>query len=241
MLPSRFLTLTTSPKDAWISLNNVSVGTSPVYDDGSLVIFEIEKFFNPFFESSAVNSKRIVRSDLECRDSSIQSDPVGVLAAALRNRGWSVMASFLDLQFLGFRRRPALTIFAPADDSLTDRVGNFTDWRSIFRRHVVPCKLRWSDLADIPDGTRLRTYLKGFNINVNRSGGVLMLNDMSVVFPDMFYSEGIVVHGIGGILEMQKEIKRGAESSSDVPFRTGPPPESDKAVAQHYHFSVFRS
>lgn len=150
------------------------------------------------------------------------------------------MASFLDLQFLGFHRQPALTVLAPTDDSLMNRVSNFTDWRSIFRRHVVPCKLRWSDLADFPDGTRLTTYLKGFNINVNRSGGVLMLNDMSVIFPDMFYSEGIVVHGIGGILEMQNEIKRPAESSSEVPFKTGPPPESEKAVA-HYHFSVFRS
>lgn len=195
-----------------------------------------------------MNSKRIIRPDLECRDSSIQTDPVGALAAALRNRGWSVMASFLDLQFLGFNKQPALTIFAPTDDSLMNRVGNFSDWRSIFRRHVVPCKLRWSDLAELSDGTEIRTYLRGFTITVNRSGGVLMLNDMTVIFPDLFYSEGIVVHGIGGILEMQPKTKREEESSSEIPITTGISPtesgfdvsDRNKAVA-HYHFSVFKS
>ncbi|XP_038874717.1 putative fasciclin-like arabinogalactan protein 20 [Benincasa hispida] len=139
MLPGRFLTVTND--DTRVSLNNVTVNRPPIYDDGSLIIFAIEKFFNPFFESSNTSSKRIIQPDLECRDSSIQSDPVGALAAALRNRGWSVMASFLDLQVLGFHKQPALTIFAPADDSLMNHIGSFSDWISIFRRHVVPCKL----------------------------------------------------------------------------------------------------
>ncbi|KAG7032549.1 hypothetical protein SDJN02_06598, partial [Cucurbita argyrosperma subsp. argyrosperma] len=159
-----------------ISLNNVTVDKPPLYDDGSLIIFGIEKFFNPFFESWDVYTKRIIRPDLDCRSSSIQSDPIGPLAAVLRNRGLSVMVSFLELQFLGFHKQPALTIFAPPDE--------------------------------FSDGTEVRTYLRGFGINVNRSGGVLMVNNMSVIFPDMFYSERIVVHGIGGILEMQKKTKR---------------------------------
>lgn len=243
MLPGRFLTVTND--ETRISLNNVTVDRPPLYDDGSLIIFGIEKFFNPFFESSNASSKRIVQPNLECRDSSIQSNPVEALAAALRNRGWSVMASFLDLQVLGFHKQPALTIFAPTDDSLMNRVGNFSDWMSIFRRHVVPCKLWWSDLANFPGGTEIKTYLKGFSINVNWSSGVLTLNDMSVIFPDMFYSEGIVVHGIGGILEIQNEMEGEVEEFSSM--RNGGSPESgfevndeDKAVA-HYNFSVFRS
>ncbi|KGN51507.1 putative fasciclin-like arabinogalactan protein 20 [Cucumis sativus] len=247
MLPSRFLTVTND--ETRISLNNVTVDSPPVYDDGSLIIFGIEKLFNPFFDISNASSKRIMHPDNECRrrgDSEIESKPVEALAAALRNRGWTVMGSFLDLQILGFHKEAAVTIFAPTDDSLMNRVSNFSDWMSMFRRHVVPCKLWWSDLTNLGGGAEIKTYLRGFVINVKRSNGVLTLNDVSVIYPDMLYSEGIVVHGIGGILDIEMEMKGEIEESPSSSMRNGGSPESgfeendgDTAVT-HYHFSVIR-
>ncbi|KAG6601841.1 hypothetical protein SDJN03_07074, partial [Cucurbita argyrosperma subsp. sororia] len=155
-----------------ISLNNVTVDKPPLYDDGSLIIFGIEKFFNPFFESWDVYTKRIIRPDLDCRSSSIQSDPIGPLAAVLRNRGLSVMVSFLELQFLGFHKEPALTIFAPPDGSLMNVISRIGD--QSFARMSSPANY---------DGR----IWQNFRMELN---------------------ERIVVHGIGGILEMQKKTKR---------------------------------
>jgi hypothetical protein len=60
---------------------------------------------------------------------------------------------------------------------------------SIFHRHVVPCRFLWADQVNMNDGTVLRNYLEGFTINVTSSPGILRLNDVPVIYPNMYFSD----------------------------------------------------
>lgn len=113
------------------------------------------------------------------------------------------MASFLGMQLSSLTDQSGITVFAPADEMVMNRVGDFEDYPSFFRRHVVPCKLLWNELVDFGDGTELRTFSEGFNINITRSGGVLILNGVTVFFPDVYFNDKIVVHGVSDVLSTQ--------------------------------------
>lgn len=110
-----------------------------------------------------------------------------------------------------------MTVLAPADEVMMDRVGNFSNISSsIFLRHVLPCKVSWSDLVNFDDGSMLPTSLEGFTINIIRSGDTLKLNEVSVAFPDMYYSDWLVVHGLGEVLTLLVGPEQAADSSSET-------------------------
>lgn len=85
----------------------------------------------------------------------------GEASETLRARGYSVMALFLDLQFLGFIGQPKLTVFAPVDEVMVNLAGDIPEYSSLFLRHVIPCKLSWIDMVNVNQGTVLLTYLEG--------------------------------------------------------------------------------
>lgn len=123
----------------------------------------------------------------------------------LRFNGYSAMAAFLDLQLLGFNkeRSAAMTVFAPTDQAMSKRPSQHSS-PSIFLRHVVPCRLLWSDLVSLSDGTVLPTYSEGFTITVTRAESVLMLNGIPVFYANMHYSDSVAVHGLNEILVPQE-------------------------------------
>ncbi|KAJ7954201.1 Fasciclin-like arabinogalactan protein [Quillaja saponaria] len=254
LLPGHSLIVTTSNLYQRMTINNVTVNDSPIFDDGALVIFTIEKFFDPYFRISG--KSRYPSSNLGCvllkRNDAIQFSEAysfDKVCGTLRSKGCSVMASLLDMQFLGLGERPVLTLFAPIDEAMYKYTGNLSDYSSIFRSHLVPCKIPWSDLVNFDDGTVIWTYAKGFTINVTRSDEMLLLNDVPVVFPDLYYSDWLVVHGIREVLAAPKETEQPAQLSSQVPMATARVSESsmeygnnfeeDDPIA-HYHFSVFQ-
>ncbi|XVE74734.1 hypothetical protein DITRI_Ditri12bG0041800 [Diplodiscus trichospermus] len=212
LLPNHSLILTSSPSDDYVSLNGVRIDGSPIFDDGSLIIFGIQEFFDPSF--------RISSSNCSCAPFvNVDDHLFGEASLVLRSRGYSVMASFLDLQLLGFKARTvALTIFAPLDDALKMKgcIGNFSEYPSIFFRHVLPCKFSWADLVSFNDGAVLWTYLEGFKINVNKAGNNMMINEVAITSPDMYYGESIVVHGIQEVLVVPERLQRMAESPPDI-------------------------
>ncbi|XP_047330357.1 putative fasciclin-like arabinogalactan protein 20 [Impatiens glandulifera] len=217
MSSGKSLFVTSSPLDHKISLNNVTICGYPVHDDGSLIIFGIDEFFDPEFEFPQTVQTPI--PDLGCVISSsnlTSSFPVSSFIEAsveLRSRGYSVIASYLDVQLLGFLEPPKLTIFAPVDDVMTDYVSNFTEDSSLFLRHVIPCRVTWSDLASFEDGTPLQTFAEGSSIRLTRFNHPLLLNDVPIAFPDMYISDSLVIHGLHGILE-RKEMPEPDESPS---------------------------
>ncbi|KAK3183812.1 hypothetical protein Dsin_031098 [Dipteronia sinensis] len=218
LLSNQSLIVTTS--NGQLSINGVLIQESAVFDQGSVVIYGIDDFLNSSFHigttshsapepspSSAYTMENNVSHLLEL--SGFDVDVFGNASNWLRSRGYTVMATFLDVQLAGFNKDEArLTIFAPVDEAVEAYAKNMTDYVSMFQRHVVPGLLAWKDLAELQDGTLLPTFSGGFEIKVTWSGDILLLNGVPVVFPDMYSSDWLVLHGINSLLvsPMKQEI-----------------------------------
>ncbi|XP_008350997.3 putative fasciclin-like arabinogalactan protein 20 [Malus domestica] len=233
LLSGHSLSVTTPPSGVPISLNNVKITSgSPIYDDGFLIIFGIENFFDLNFHLPTPT--RIPLPDPVCGSSSPPTSANGTATAGfpgaswfeeasemLRSHGYNVMASFLDMQLLGFKNSNPMTVFAPLDQAMDNPLQE----SSIFLRHVVPCRLMWSDLAGFNDGVVLPTYMQGFAITISRKGDVLLLNGVPVFFANMYYGDTFVVHGLRETLVMPETPEDADESSpgsgrtdDEVPF-----------------------
>ncbi|KAK7343458.1 hypothetical protein VNO77_12217 [Canavalia gladiata] len=209
MLPGQSVTVTTSPSDRVTSLNNIKLTGSPIYDDGFLLVYGIERFLDPSFQfnsqrpnpnsNSSCSGKNHTQSSSYSFDQAIET---------LRTGGYSAMALFLGMQLSGVVEQSGITVFAPADETVMNRIGDFNEYPSFFRRHVVPCRLMWNDLVDFGDGSELPTFLDGFTINITRSDGVLILNGVPVFFPDVFFNDKVVVHGVSDVLAAQDNAIR---------------------------------
>ncbi|CAN6549557.1 unnamed protein product [Malus baccata var. baccata] len=223
LLSGHSLSVTTPPSGAPISLNN---------DDGFLIIFGIDNFFDLNFHLPIPTP--IPVPDLVCGSSSPPSSASGTTAIRfpgaswfeeasemLRSNGYNVMASFLNLQLLGFKNATPMTVFAPLDQAMDNPLQE----PSIFLRHVVPCRLMWSDLAGFTDGVVLPTYMQDFTITISRKGNVLLLNGVPVFFANMYYGDTFVIHGLRETLAMPETPESADESSpgsgrtdDEVPF-----------------------
>ncbi|XP_044489030.1 putative fasciclin-like arabinogalactan protein 20 [Mangifera indica] len=120
--PSRALLVTSPPyrDHDFISINGVKVNASSViYDDGWLRVFGIEKFFDPNFRAPP-------RPNLDCAASVLDDDEddgdgpmsFGEAIDEMKDKRYSVMASFLELQLATTKKPTLLTVFAPQDDKI---------------------------------------------------------------------------------------------------------------------------
>ncbi|CAB4295746.1 unnamed protein product [Prunus armeniaca] len=252
LLSDHSLSVTTLAYDPRVSLNNVPITVSPIFDDGSLIIFGIDRFLDPHFrilgplrsytpKNLGCLAPKNPNEAMEVRDAYY---PFSEASNALRSKGCSVMASFLEMQFHGFffKYQTMMTVFAPFDQVLMNRVGNLSEQSSIFHRHVVPCRLLWSDLVSFNDGTVLRTNLMGFTINITRSQDVLMVNGVSVIFPEVYHNGWLSVHGISEVLEVPHRTEQ-AEQTEQVtvaPSEFGNSYPEEESTISHSHFFVVR-
>lgn len=193
---------------------------SPIFDDGLLIIHGIDQFFDPNFEVSV--PVQIPGSNLGCGFSTENGTVVfsgansfRQASGVLRSSGYSAMAEFLDVQVPENKERTMMTVFAPLDKAMLTRIGNFSEYSSIFLRHVVPCRLLWNDLVKFDDGTAMVTYLEGFTINSTRCGEELMLNGVPVLYPNMYISDSLVVHGLREVLALPERPKEVAGVTSE--------------------------
>ncbi|XP_058750223.1 putative fasciclin-like arabinogalactan protein 20 [Vicia villosa] len=266
LLPGHSLTVTTSNRR--LSINNVTVIPTPLLADGYLIIFQTETFFDPYFQlprpssSACFPARKSAGNNRDGFDFSFgskrlisDSSTFSFLEAssALRSRGSSIMASFLDMQFLDLKNRPdQITLFAPMDEAMASHIGNVTEYSDILRRHLVPCKIMWNQLITLEEGTLIWTYQRGFTLNVTKtlaSSDLFLLNNgVPVIFPDLYNSDWLVVHGIGDILldtTSTEESVQHAESSSSKfdhhHHKNHHHHHHDRAYnpAEHSHFSAF--
>ncbi|KAL2904724.1 putative fasciclin-like arabinogalactan protein 20 [Bienertia sinuspersici] len=227
LLPNHPLTITSSVFDDDVSINGVKIKNSPVFDDGFLVVYEIEKFFNPNYTLGGSELSPSPNSgSRECRTPGYDDGLYGEASEVLRSRGYSLMGSFLDLQFSQFYENnddeeKVITVFAFPDSAMEGQSGNFSEWGSIFLGHVVGCELSWGDLVGLDDGFVLPTFLKGFMINVAHSNhkdsaySLILNGNVYVEFPEFYRNDKIVVHGLSGILavpEKSNQYRKGAYS-----------------------------
>ncbi|XP_031286823.1 putative fasciclin-like arabinogalactan protein 20 [Pistacia vera] len=214
LLLNHSLIVTTADYNAPFSINGISIDESPVYDEGFLVIYGMDAFFDTSFNITTSTSFSALEpspppttmvnnnsSQSELKHYGFDVDEFGKASDWLRSRGYTTMATFLGVQLSGFRDHTRLTIFAPLDEAIEAYVRNITDYLVIFRRHVVPRLLTWQDLVRLSDGTMLQTFSGGFVINLTWSGDVLVLNGVPVVvLPDIYTSNWLVLHGLNRLL-----------------------------------------
>ncbi|KAF3435239.1 hypothetical protein FNV43_RR22326 [Rhamnella rubrinervis] len=211
IISNESLIVTASPasSDSCISVNHVRIDEKAMFDDGSVIMYGIDEFFNSSVKPipEPAYPKRSRGSTIEHRGSTVADEPqvcgvhsFGSVANFLRSRDYSIMASFLDAQLMGFSAQTGLTIFAPADEAIDEKPRNITNYSMIFRQHIVPRLLPWKDLLGIDGGTMLQTFSEEFVINVTFSDDVPLLNGASLVYQDMYQSDWLVVHGLNGLL-----------------------------------------
>lgn len=227
LLPNHSLIVTTSSDylDGQLSINGVLIQESALVDNGSIVIYGINQFFNSTFEiptslapepSPSPTTPGLRNKSQHESSTGFDDDLFGQISDLLMPRGYSIMATFLDVQLFGFNSQTRLTIFAPIDEAIEAYSKNVTDYSLLFRRHVVPGLFPWQDLAAFNDGTSLPTFSGGFMINVTTSGDVLVLNGVPVIFPDMFSSDWIMVHCINQLLMSATKQELAGQSFSEL-------------------------
>ena len=109
------------------------------------------------------------------------------------------MPGFLGSQLLGYideRLGVEMTVFEPTDDP----EGLMRDDRTLMR-YVAGCRLTRTELKGPAEGAEMRTFVDGYLIKIGRSGDIVLLNDVPVVYPDLLVNEWIVVHGLRGTFE----------------------------------------
>ncbi|XP_020235451.1 putative fasciclin-like arabinogalactan protein 20 [Cajanus cajan] len=224
-----------------ISINNVTVNPSPIFRNPHLAIFATHSFFNPHFHLQQASPPPPP-----------PQNPLSHASRLLHSRGFTLMASILDLQFPAITDRRELTLFVPPDEAVAKNAGNLTELPALLRHHLVPRKIAWCDLASLKDGTLIGTYQSGFAVNVTKSGThTLLLNGVPVDLPEMYRGDWLVLHGVRHVLFAHKgkrhRLRHGSDPVSVAALDGEQPPHDfdDRELVgnvnspQHYHFSVF--
>ncbi|XP_065857187.1 putative fasciclin-like arabinogalactan protein 20 [Euphorbia lathyris] len=222
LFPNRSIIVTSSISADTFSLNGVGINGSVVYDDGSLVIFGIETFLDPNFEVfGSINGSPL--QSFGCPAAAGNgSQSFEEAIRVLKFRGYSTMAWYLSLQLGEMKEQTRLTIFAPVDDEVMKC--SWGDYRSIFRRHFVPCRISKNDMLNLENGVIIPTYLEGFMLNMRKYGDVLVPNEVRVAYPDMYSNDWLVVHGLRGSFAVIASSSSSRSSSSSCKNLNGTTP-----------------
>ncbi|KAK7336078.1 hypothetical protein VNO77_16607 [Canavalia gladiata] len=186
LLPNSSLTYTSfSLSPHHLSINNVTVNTTPIFHSPSLLMLSLHRFFNS--------------SSLLLPHSNTQHLVLRTVSDILKSNGCSVTAAFLETLLTEFTdgAHTKLMVFAPVDES----VRNVNDYYAILRKHVVPRLITWHDLIRLPDETLLPTLSEGFAIRVTVSPRLRLLNGVPVAVPDVYRSNLLVVHRVDRLLD----------------------------------------
>ncbi|XP_004513318.1 putative fasciclin-like arabinogalactan protein 20 [Cicer arietinum] len=175
LLPYSHLTITSnSLSTPHLSINNITVSTTPLFETPFLLILTIHDFFN----SSSLF---------------LPEPTPEPLLRVLQSNNCSAAAAFLETVFPEFTDGTKLTVFAPPDEA----VRNVT----VLRKHVVRGLITWRDLIRLPGGTLLPSLFDGFDIKVTVFPRLRLVNGVKVIAPDMYRGEFVVVHRVDGLLD----------------------------------------
>ncbi|CAN4121715.1 unnamed protein product [Withania somnifera] len=210
----------TSNNDLDVSINNVKIIGSPIYDDGFVVVFGIDDFFSQNFTRPNTNRNTNLIPSPQC----IAFDPFSrfyEVSLLLKSKGYFIMSSFLELQLIGFLKNSTpglkLTVFAPMDNAIIGFSGDFPEYQQLFLRHLVPCVLYWTDLNDMVNGTEFKNYVNGLNLKITKVNDVSFVNGVEITYPDLYYNDWLVVHGLQSLIPLPDEIDDDMEEHPGKP------------------------
>lgn len=180
-----------------IAINGVAVNaSSPVFDDGSTIVYPAAGFFDPDFR---LQDEAPTLTCSPANSFAGDLDSFSAAAAALRSHGYSAAASLLTAQLLPPSNRSAVTIFAPTDADLgLVAGGDFAWFVGEMARHTAPCRLAWADLVRVGEATKVPTFAPGNPAVVSsKSGEFVAINGLPIAQPNIYYGVSVVVHGLG--------------------------------------------
>jgi hypothetical protein len=117
MLTDQLLIVTIS--DCVTSVNNIKINGTPIYDDGVLLVYGIDRFFDPNFQNTGPGRKLISNSNSSCSALNFTVNLSGSFEQAVRtlkSGGYSVMASFLEVQFSSNINQNGITVHSHGRD-----------------------------------------------------------------------------------------------------------------------------
>ncbi|KAL5857213.1 hypothetical protein ACOSQ3_004671 [Xanthoceras sorbifolium] len=160
----------------------------------------------------------------------ISTEDVDAVLLLLRAQGHVLFANAISTSDLLFDilSLPSLTLLAPSDPTLfaLDMTNTPHFYISTLRLHALPLRLSWYQLRILSNGSFLQTLLPSRQLRVLRSqelntfvvdGGGGDGSAVQVVFPGLYYSRDVAVHGLGGILTFRSKIGGSVLSPPPVP------------------------
>ncbi|KAJ0743893.1 putative FAS1 domain-containing protein [Helianthus annuus] len=135
------------------------------------------------------------------------------LLSALRNRGYHVFANAITTTDLYYDIISGgnFTFFAPIDSVLftLDMSMSAADYTSTMRLHVVPHRLSFSDLRNLPYGLNsFSTLLPDHQIHVVNPMPLplpIIVEGVYIAVPDLYTDVHVVVHGLESIIDFRSK------------------------------------
>ncbi|KAK1417641.1 hypothetical protein QVD17_26771 [Tagetes erecta] len=133
------------------------------------------------------------------------------LLSALRNRGYHVFANAITTTDLHYDVITGgnFTFFAPIDSVLytLDMSMSAADYTTTLRYHVVPHRLRLSDLRQLPYGlSSFPTLLRDHRIHIVNPLSLplpITIEGVYISVPDLYSDAHIVVHGLESVIDFR--------------------------------------
>lgn len=145
----------------------------------------------------------------------VEDDELESMLNVLRARGYNLFSNAIATSDLIYDvlTGKSFTFFAPTDSSIftLDMTNTASDYISTLRCHVIPFRVPFSDLRRlINSGSSLPTLAPnhlatvrvetGTSSSTTSSDDAITVDGVGVLFPDLFYSRNLAVHGLRGIL-----------------------------------------
>ncbi|CAN4104844.1 unnamed protein product [Withania somnifera] len=120
---------------------------------------------------------------------------------ALRNQGFNIIATLLQISPEIFLSTPHSTIFAIQDSAISNLSVPSWAMKQLLLYHTTPSKIPFQELLNVSQGSCLATLLFPKSIAVTRideKHKSIKINNVSVSHPDVFLDGNISIHGVSG-------------------------------------------
>ncbi|XP_055823874.1 fasciclin-like arabinogalactan protein 21 [Solanum dulcamara] len=118
---------------------------------------------------------------------------------ALRNQGFNILATLLQISPEIFLSTPQSTIFAIQDSAMSKLSVPSWAMKQLLQYHTSPSKIPFQELLNKSQGCCLKTLLSEKKIAITRfdeKQSTIEINNVSVSHPDVFLEGNLSIHGV---------------------------------------------
>ncbi|XP_060189886.1 fasciclin-like arabinogalactan protein 21 [Lycium barbarum] len=120
---------------------------------------------------------------------------------ALRNQGFNILATLLQISPEIFLSTPQSTIFAIQDSAISKLSVPSWAMKQLLQYHTSPSRIPFQELLKMSQGSCLMSLLSQKKIaitKVDEKNRFIMINNVSVSHPDLFLEKSLSIHGVTG-------------------------------------------